>query len=211
MSDLPEAKLTREFRPMPSAPIITKILLDRDGTIIFDRHYLADPQGICLLPRAVEGLQALTSAGLRLFLVTNQSGIGRGYFTLQDFDRVQARLYSQLLTHAISFCDQAACFHSPKAACSCRKPKPGLWTRLSQKHGLQARESLMIGDKVSDIQFAENSGLLGSILLLADPHSDQAADLNRRFGSGQGLGRHPSYIAPDLKAASEWILAQTSK
>ncbi|MFP4034909.1 MAG: HAD-IIIA family hydrolase, partial [Desulfovermiculus sp.] len=77
---------------MPSAPIITNILLDRDGTIIFDRHYLADPQGICLLPGAVEGLQALTSAGLRLFLVTNQSGIGRGYFTLQDFDRVQARL-----------------------------------------------------------------------------------------------------------------------
>ncbi|MFP4258689.1 MAG: D-glycero-alpha-D-manno-heptose-1,7-bisphosphate 7-phosphatase [Desulfovermiculus sp.] len=196
---------------MPKAPIIANILLDRDGTIIYDRNYLADPNGICLLPGAVEGLQALADAGLCLFLVTNQSGVGRGYFTLQDFDRVQARLYSQVHNHAIFFSGQAACFHSPEDACSCRKPKPGLWTRLSQKHGLQASESLMIGDKISDIQFAENSGLLGSILLLADHHSDQAADLTRCFGSGQGLGRHPSYIAPDLKAASQWILAHTSK
>ncbi len=194
---------------MPPASIITNILLDRDGTIIFDRHYLADPNGICLLPGAVEGLQALTNAGLRLFLVTNQSGVGRGYFTVQDFDRVQARLYSQVRNHAISFSGQAVCFHSPEDACSCRKPKPGLWTRLSHEHGLLAQESLMIGDKVSDIEFAYNAGLLGSVLILANHHSAQAADLTRRFGSGQGLGRHPSHIALDLKAASRWILAQT--
>lgn len=196
---------------MPQVPRIANILLDRDGTIIHDCNYLADPNGICLLPGAVEGLQALTRAGLSLFLVTNQSGVGRGYFSVQDFNQVQARLYSQVHDHAISFSGQAVCFHAPQDACSCRKPKPGLWNRLSQEHGLLAQESLMIGDKASDIEFACNAGLLGSVLVLADHGSDQAADLTRRFGSGRGLGRHPSHVASDLKAASQWILAQIQR
>lgn len=188
---------------MRTSPFVN-ILLDRDGTIIQDRHYLSDPNGVRLLPGAVQGLQALTRAGCRLFIVTNQSGVARGYFSISDFQRVQDRLEAELRDHGIPISGQAACFHGPADACACRKPEIGLWIRLSKRYGLRPEKSLMIGDKTSDIDFARKAGLAASILVRTDP--GQGTHREKR----QEPGRHPSCIVSDLHAAGEWILGQSS-
>lgn len=185
------------------------ILLDRDGTIIYDRHYLSRPEGVCLLPRAGEGLARLSLAGYRLFMISNQSGVGRGLFAKSDFERVQARLRSLLQAHAVSLEDEAACFHTPEDGCRCRKPGPGLWEQLARKHGLLAEESLIIGDKDADIQCARRAGMRGSILVLSG-HGREQLQAQATGGCPRefGLGRHPSLIATDLKEACAWILRQ---
>lgn len=185
---------------------ITNILLDRDGTIIYDRHYLADPGGVRLLPGAVKGLEVLSQAGCRLFLVTNQSGVGRGFFSLQDFYRVQAALYVQLQAFNIWIRDQAVCFHAPEAACTCRKPASGLWTSLQARHQLRANQTLMIGDKESDIAFARNAGLLGSILISTSCCRGQHKGSGPEQDCEKPVNRHPALIAPDLEAAADWIV-----
>jgi D-glycero-D-manno-heptose 1,7-bisphosphate phosphatase len=185
---------------------ITNILLDRDGTIIYDRHYLADPGGVRLLPGAVKGLEVLSQAGCRLFLVTNQSGVGRGFFSLQDFYRVQAALYVQLQAFNIWIRDQAVCFHAPDAGCTCRKPASGLWTSLQARHQLRANQTLMIGDKESDIAFARNAGLLGSILISTSCCRGQHKGSGPEQDCEKPVNRHPALIAPDLEAAADWIV-----
>ena len=185
-------------------PPFVNILLDRDGTLIQDRHYLADPNGVRLLPGTVQGLQALTRAGCRLFIVTNQSGVARRYFSVSDFQAVQDRLEAELRGHGISLSGQAVCFHGPADACTCRKPETGLWTRLSKRFGLRPEESLMIGDKTSDIEFARKAGLAASILVRAQPVHGLEPPIR------QEPGRHPSCIVADLHAAGKWILGQSS-
>ena len=195
--------------PMNAFAHIANILLDRDGTIIYDRHYLADPAGVRLLPGAGKGLYVLSRAGCRLFLVTNQSGVGRGFFSHQDFKRVQAALYSKLQDWDLSVQDEAICIHAPEQNCTCRKPQIGLWTRLATKHGLKAKESLMIGDKDSDIAFARNAGLLGSILISPGHGPGQGTKTGQL--REYGLGNHPSLIASDLETAAAWITAKSSR
>ncbi|NHZ48831.1 HAD-IIIA family hydrolase, partial [Nitratidesulfovibrio liaohensis] len=114
------------------------VLLDRDGTVIEDRHYLSDPSGVTLLPGAARGLAALAAAGARLFLVTNQSGIARGYFTEADLHACNARLDELLGEHGVSLADTAFCPHGPDDGCACRKPAPGMWLTLRDRHGLCA-------------------------------------------------------------------------
>jgi D-glycero-D-manno-heptose 1,7-bisphosphate phosphatase len=191
---------------MRYSSMIANILLDRDGTIIYDRHYLADPEGVCLLPGAVKGLQTLSQAGCRLFLVTNQSGVGRGFFSIQNFYRVQAALYAQLQAYNITIQDHAVCFHAPEDACTCRKPSPGLWSNLQARHQLLAGQTLMIGDKETDIAFARNAGLFGSILISTGCCQEQHKGSGPQQYYEKPANRHPMLTAADLQAAAAWII-----
>jgi D-glycero-D-manno-heptose 1,7-bisphosphate phosphatase len=196
---------------------LKNILIDRDGTLIEERHYLSDPEGVSLIPGAAAGLKALSDAGCRLFLVTNQSGIGRGYFGLDAFQAVQRRVVDLLESSSIFLADQAFCPHAPEERCACRKPATGMWDRLRDIHGLRPEESAMIGDKPEDISFGRRAGLAATILVLTG-HGGRSAEKLGIDASGEPLffpeqssPELPDVVAADLGTASRWILDQTAR
>src|SRR5512143_1648281 len=127
--------------------------LDRDGTLIVERDYLRDPGGVELLPGASAGLRALRDAGYALVLVTNQSGIARGLYTMDDYRAVQARVEELLEERGLRFAGVYVCPHHPDytGACDCRKPALGLYRRAALELGVDPGCSLYIGDKLSDV------------------------------------------------------------
>ena len=110
-------------------------LLDRDGTIIVDKVHLRDPDGIEFAPGAIEGLQLLRDAGFALVLITNQSGIARGYFDLATLGRIHDRLQSMLAVNELRLEAIYFCPHGPDDGCDCRKPAPGMVTKSHARFG----------------------------------------------------------------------------
>lgn len=141
------------------------ILLDRDGTINVDTGYVSDPASIRLEEGVLEGLRRLTAAGLPLIILSNQSGVGRGYFGLSNVVEVNHSIAEQLAAHGISVAGWYICPHAPADHCDCRKPLPGLALRAAKDFSLDLRRCWMIGDKRSDLQLADAVGA-SSILLL---------------------------------------------
>ncbi|WP_291322420.1 HAD family hydrolase [Desulfonatronospira sp.] len=191
---------------------IKNIFLDRDGTIIEDRHYLCHPREIRFLPGAVLAMQTMTQAGCRLFVVTNQSGIGRGYFSLTDYQRVHERLLELLAVRGVQIQDSAFCPHAPEKGCSCRKPGTGMWEKLCARHGLLARESVMLGDKKDDILFGQACGFRASMLLCTGKGRKTLAQLGLEPTLSQwsepcsrALPGIPAAVARDLPAAWSWL------
>ena len=145
------------------------ILLDRDGTVIVDKCYLSEPSGVELLPGAAEGLKKLYDAGFVLTIVSNQSGIGRGYFSESDAFNVNARLDVILKQKGVSLSGIYFCPHAPWENCSCRKPKTGLAERAAQELGLSLNDIVcMVGDKKSDLELARNLGVPGVLIESTD-------------------------------------------
>lgn len=142
------------------------VLLDRDGTLIVEKNYLADPAGVELERGVVEGLTQLQRAGYRLVVVTNQSGIGRGYFTLSDAEAVNARVAQVLAVQGVTIDGWYICPHRPDADCDCRKPRPGLALAAAEDLSLDLARSWVIGDKPSDVELAAAFGGRG---LLVNP------------------------------------------
>ncbi|MHC1788439.1 D-glycero-alpha-D-manno-heptose-1,7-bisphosphate 7-phosphatase [Solidesulfovibrio sp.] len=193
---------------------IRHILLDRDGTVIVERHYLAHPGGVELLPGAGEALDRLARAGADLHLVTNQSGIGRGYYGEVDYKAVQARLLELLVPFGAPIRATVHCPHAPDAGCDCRKPATGLFERLAAVHGLDAAATAVIGDKASDIAFGLALGAPLTILVTTG-HGEQAvAALGLPVLTGpwrELTDRKPGWphvLARDLPAAADYLLAR---
>jgi D-glycero-D-manno-heptose 1,7-bisphosphate phosphatase len=137
------------------------LLLDRDGTIIHNRHYLADPNGIEFLPGALAGLARLRDLGFDFVLVTNQSGVGRGYFSEERLGEIHDRLEALLGAAGIRLAGIYYCPHAPEFDCDCRKPRTGMVLRAARELGFSPVDSVMIGDSVADIQLAHNLGIPG--------------------------------------------------
>ncbi|MDP2847924.1 MAG: HAD-IIIA family hydrolase [Humidesulfovibrio sp.] len=127
------------------------VFLDRDGTVIVEKNYLHDPAGVELLPGAAEGMRRMSGLGLRLVLVSNQSGVGRGYFGREAVERVHGRLIELLEAEGVRLDGLYVCPHAPDEACGCRKPLPGLIERASHELDLDPTLSFVIGDKPCDI------------------------------------------------------------
>ncbi len=170
------------------------VALDRDGTIIVEREYLSSPDQVELLPHAARGLQAMRAQGLGLVVITNQSGVGRGYFERSTLDEIHDRLRELLAAEGIMLDGIYVCPHAPEEGCQCRKPLPTLLQRAAEEHGFDCRECLVIGDKPSDIEMGQ---------------AVQAATLLVRTGHG---ARHeaaqtvkPDYVADDLLQAAEMV------
>jgi len=195
-------------------PVIRNVLLDRDGTVIEDRHYLCDPEGVVLVPSAGLALARLAHAGCRLFCVTNQSGIGRGYYTEAAFAAVQRRLVDLLAGQGVSLTDTVHCPHAPEAGCACRKPATGLFDRLRARHGLDPAATAVIGDAASDIAFGLALGAALTILVATGHGAQTAATLGLPTLHGPVLelpDRRPDWphvLARDLPAAVDWLLGQ---
>ena len=140
--------------------------LDRDGVIIEDANYLSSPEQLQLIPGAAEGIRLIREHGYKVIVVSNQSGIARGYFTFDDLAEVEKALIAMLAEKGAEVDAWYYCPHHEKGTvaeyavkCTCRKPLPGLVLKGMQEHNIDPERSAMIGDKLSDVQCAVNAGL----------------------------------------------------
>ena len=171
------------------------MLLDRDGTLVRDvgyPHRLADYE---LLDGVTPALERLAAAGWRFAIITNQSGIGRGYFAFSDYERFHARLLADLAAAGITIDATFVCPHAPDAHCECRKPSPGLLWRARDDLGVDLPTSWMIGDTERDIEAAWRAGLRGAVRVGVaepkasdDPHHLEARDLGEAAAQILGYG-----------------------
>ena len=134
------------------------VVLDRDGTVIVERHYLSDPDQVELIPGAGPSLLAMSRLGLGLLIATNQSGIGRGYFDQPTLDQVHNRLRSLLEAEGVQLDAIYFCPHLPKDSCSCRKPETGMMERAAGQIGLDSSASFVVGDNQADIELGRRMG-----------------------------------------------------
>jgi histidinol-phosphate phosphatase family protein len=131
------------------------VLLDRDGTIIVERNYLHNLDQVEFEAGAIDGLRSLARAGWLLVVLTNQSGIGRGYFDRAAADAVNARIADLLADEGIFIAGWYVCPHTPDDHCNCRKPSPGLALEAARDLDIALAQSWMIGDKRSDLELAD--------------------------------------------------------
>lgn len=170
------------------------VLLDRDGTINVDRHYISDPKQVELLPGAAEGLRELSQLGLGLIVVTNQSGIGRRYFTETNLHAVHNRLCKLLRDAGVSLDAIYFCPHIPSDGCVCRKPAAGLVRRAAADFDFDPRDSFLVGDKPSDIELGKS---VGAVTLLVKPDRSSEAPAS--------TGCVPDFEVPNLVEAAAVI------
>ena len=171
------------------------VLLDRDGTINVEKHYLNDPDELELLPGAGEGLRYMMKLGLGLVIITNQSAIGRGYFTMERLEEIHDRLRKLLADEGVVLEGIYICPHDPtREICVCRKPMPGMVEQAVRDFGFDPASAFMIGDKVLDIQLGQAVGAT-SILVRTGYGRD-----SERQGGGVA-----DFIADDLREAARFI------
>ena len=139
--------------------------LDRDGVVIEQIHYLSDPAQVALIPGAATAIRAIREHGDLAVVITNQSGVGRGYFTMADVDAVHRRMLELLDAEGARIDDIRICPHAPGEQCSCRKPLPGLFLAASEALGIDLSRSVMVGDRRSDLDSGVNAGCAASILV----------------------------------------------
>ncbi len=140
------------------------VFLNRDGTVIIEKNYLSNPAEVELEFGAVEGLRRFTSAGFQLVIVSNQSGISRGYFNERQLDDVNNRLADILSSYNLHIASWHHCPHLPTDNCACRKPKPGMLDIANALSPVDWASSMLIGDKQSDVGAAHARGMQGFIV-----------------------------------------------
>jgi D-glycero-D-manno-heptose 1,7-bisphosphate phosphatase len=149
-------------------------LLDRDGTIIVDKVFLKDPDAIEFASGALEGLRLLRDAGFTLVLVTNQSGVARGYFDEATVGRVHARLEAMLAAEGLRLAAIYYCPHGPGDRCACRKPLPGMALAAMRDLGFAPDQAVFIGDSEADMGAAAAAAVAG--FRIAPGRADASAD-----------------------------------
>jgi len=156
--------------------IKTKALfLDRDGIINIDKGYVYRPEEIEFTEGAAELLKIASGKGFELLIITNQAGIARGMYTEEDVDKLHLFIKEQFRDMGIRIKDFFYCPHHPDftGECDCRKPNPGMIKEAAEKYGIDLSESVMIGDKKSDIEAGINAGVKTNILVKS-PYSKEA-------------------------------------
>jgi histidinol-phosphate phosphatase family protein len=151
---------------LPAGPLRPCLFIDKDGTLIENVPYNVDPAKLRFMPGAGEALARLARAGLALVIVTNQSGLARGYFTRAQFAQLQDALLKRLRDEAgVVIDDVMLCPHEPDAqgrpACLCRKPAPGMLISAARRHGLDLTRSWMVGDTLDDVEAGRRAGARG--------------------------------------------------
>jgi len=144
------------------------LFLDRDGVINIDHGYVCKIDDFEFCDGIFEVLKKFQKMGFLLIVVTNQSGIGRGYYTSDDFETVTAWKLDALEKKEIFIDEVYHCHHDPDSGCGCRKPAPGMLLEACEKFDIDMEASWMIGDKKSDIDAAYNSGVKNTILISPD-------------------------------------------
>lgn len=135
------------------------IFLDRDGTINIDHGYLHNPDDLEFIDGVIVALRVFQSAGFKLIIITNQSGIGRNYFSVDEFYNFNNALIDALSSEGVKIEDTMMCPHAPEDNCVCRKPLPYLVELACQRYDIDKSQSFMFGDKKSDVECGERAGV----------------------------------------------------
>ena len=151
------------------------IFLDRDGVINTEVGYLHRIEDFEFINGVFESCDSFTSIGYEIIIITNQSGISRGYYSLEDFYKVNNWMLSQFSLNKINILDVYFCPHGTEDNCNCRKPKPGMLIAAKEKHNINMEQSWIIGDKEADIQAAHQAGISNTILVRTGHKIDETS------------------------------------
>jgi D-glycero-D-manno-heptose 1,7-bisphosphate phosphatase len=175
------------------------VFLDRDGTVSEEVGYLNHVSRFHLLPYAADSIRRLREGGYRVIVVTNQSGVGRGYFPESLVHEVHELMRQQLADAGAHLDGIYYCPHTASDECECRKPKIGMLTRAASEHGIDVARSFVVGDRYSDVLLARRAGARGIFVRTG-------------YGEGEYLWNaskwtsQPDFVAADLSDAVNWIL-----
>jgi len=180
------------------------VFLDRDGTINEEMGYINHLSRFALLPRTGAGIKLLNDAGLKVVVVTNQSGAARGYFPVSLVGEAHDRLQGLLAAEGAQADAIYTCSHGPADGCDCRKPQPGLILQAAEEMNLDLSRSYLVGDRYKDLQTGAKAGVKGILVLTGYGRGEY-----EHFGQDWEI--KPAYIAEDLLDAAAWIIKDLQK
>lgn len=173
------------------------VLLDRDDTINKDVPYCARPEDFVLLPTVGEAIRLWNNAGLLVLVVTNQSGIGRGYFDHATLARIHEKMRADLAAHGARVDGIYYCPHRPEDRCACRKPATALAERAATEHGVDVKRSFVVGDRIAEVQMARQLG--AKVAMVPSLRGKEELAL---------LSDKPDFTAGTLLEAAHWVLQE---
>lgn len=171
------------------------VLIDRDGTVNVEKHYLSDPDQLQLIDGVGAALRRLSQAGFGIAIITNQSGIARGYFNRERLDQIHARLTQMLEAEGVRLDGIYICPHGPDDDCDCRKPLPGMAEQAMAEHGFDPKLSTVIGDKEVDVELGQAIG--AATFLVRTGHGEKYAASSKA-----------DHVVADLPAAVDIMLGE---
>jgi D-glycero-D-manno-heptose 1,7-bisphosphate phosphatase len=174
------------------------LFLDRDGTLIVDKDYLHKPEEVEFCPEVIPALQRAQQAGFLLVVVTNQSGVGRGYFTMADVENVHSFIATKLAEHGISIAKIYTAPEAPGVPSRGRKPSPQFLFDARDEFGIDLGRSYMIGDKLIDLECGWNAGVARAILVRTG-YGREVAETERE-------NLRDALVVDGLAEAVEWIV-----
>ncbi|TKB53366.1 D-glycero-beta-D-manno-heptose 1,7-bisphosphate 7-phosphatase [Ferrimonas aestuarii] len=177
------------------------VFLDRDGVINVDHGYVHRIEDFEFVPGALEACASLSAAGYKLIVVTNQSGIARGYYDEAQFETLSQWMCAQFEQAGASIEAVYFCPHHPSKGnapyvgdCDCRKPKPGMLLKGAREHNVDLTLSIMVGDKAGDMEAGKSAGVAHTIMVRSGKKLDDTSGA--------------TVVVDDLAKAAEWVLAQ---
>lgn len=183
------------------------IFIDKDGTLIPDIPYNVNPDLITIEDEVIQGLQLLKEEGYVLIVISNQSGVARGYFTIESLKDVERRITALLTPHQIKIAGFYFCPHHPNGnieayakECDCRKPKPGMILKACEEHNIDTSKSWMIGDILNDVEAGNRAGCK---TVLVDNGNETEWEA--------GEYRTPTYLAMTFSKAAQFIIEHTKE
>ena len=196
--------------PAPPTPGLTStslagvtVFLDRDGTLNVDTGYVKSPDDFTVLPGVGAALARLKQAGARLVVVTNQSGLGRGYFSSRYLEAIHSKLRLVLAEDGVTLDGLYFCPHHPDDHCNCRKPARGMIDRAHAELKVDLSRAYVIGDSIRDVELAKQVGARSLLVMTGPSGAEALADLMAR-------DLPPDYVAEELSQAVDWIVAHAT-
>ena len=171
------------------------VFIDRDGTLIEEKNYLSDPDGVVMIPGSAQAICKLQAAGAKVVVISNQAGVGRGYFGVEVVHAIHQRIQEMLQKEGCQIDAFYFCPHHPDDGCDCRKPRLGLFRRAAADFNMPL-SGAMIGDNHSDIEAGVTAGL--TTILVRTGYGEKIA------ASDQPA---PHHVAANLSAAAAWYIA----
>ena len=173
------------------------VFIDRDGTINVNVGYLDNPDDFQMYPGVAEGIKLLQENGFKIIIITNQSGIARGYFTVETLKRIHERMLKEFYDKGVTIDAIYYCPHHPDEGCGCRKPNTDLFEKAVKEHNIDITRSYVIGDRMLDIEAGHRMGLKTVLV----PEKKEKVEKEMKKSKIK-----PDYLCNDFYSGVKWIL-----